>query len=117
VSILQEYKKYIDKFNNYVQSVRSDSPELVSLAMVDLQGIKFRLGQILAELESEFNINFANAKTADITDKLAEAKAKMEIELKHGISKNHIERAYKDLDGLVQTLKKRLAVLSLDYNG
>ena len=110
----EEYNKYLGSFNGYVQSIRSDSPEGVSLTMVDLDGIKLRVGQIITDLDSEYNLLILQ-RPEGMTDKMADAFAKGRLEEKHGISKGHFEKLYKDLHSLVQTLKKRLAVLERDF--
>jgi hypothetical protein len=111
----QEYEGYIKVFNNNVTNVRSDSPEMVSLSLVDLSGVKFRVGQIIADIDLEYSQYFSNAKDKDKTDKDAQGIAAMQLYDCHGVSKAHFERMYKDLETLIQSLKKRIAVLASDY--
>jgi hypothetical protein len=68
-----EYDSYIKTFNDNVQNVTSASPRDVSEALITLSGIKFRVGQILAELEAEYSANFAEYKAVDVTDRLAKS--------------------------------------------
>jgi hypothetical protein len=106
-----EYETYMKTFEEQVKNVCSDSPQAVSAALISLSGIKFRIGQILANLEVEYANNFSIEKVGEVTDKLAKSKAEMLILEKHGISKAHFEKMYKDIETLVQSIKRRLAVL------
>jgi serine kinase of HPr protein (carbohydrate metabolism regulator) len=106
-----EYDNYMRTFEENVKSVCSDAPRSVSAALIVLSGIKFRVGQILADLEVEYANNFSKEKAGEVTDKLAKSRAEILILENHGISKAHFEKMHKDIETLVQSMKKRLTVL------
>jgi hypothetical protein len=109
-----EYKKYIDNFENCRASMVSDSGTDISNALVVMSGTRLRIGQILADMTLEYLQHFSDLKAKGQTDKESDANARLRQNDINGISMAHFERFYKDLDSLEKSLKKRLRVLEME---
>ena len=115
MSILkEEYDKYIGYFNANKAKITGDSPNEISEAMANLQGICFRVGQVIADLEVQALYAYREIRKDVKTDAEAKKLAQLQIYEEYTISQLHFENLHKDLDKLVQVLKKRLAVLSAE---
>ena len=110
----EEYDKHIDYFTRNKAAIVGDSPNEISQAMVNLQGICTRVGQIIADLEVIYLYAYREIRKTVKTDAEAKKLAPLEIYEEYAISQLHFENLHKDLDKLVQVLKKRLAVLSAE---
>lgn len=80
--------------------------------LVEIDGMKFRIGQIIADLEIDYNQLFSEVKKEGVTDKHAKAEVDRMITTKYGKSSKHFERLHEDMDSLVKSLKYRINVLS-----
>ncbi len=111
-----EYDKYMESFKNLSKGIVADCPHAVSKALCTVSGIRVRVGQMCGDLDREFSPQFSIFKSQGCTDKDATNKTKTVIDYEFGVGVVNIENLYKDLDSLEKSLKKRIAVLALDYN-
>ena len=107
----QEYDKYLKSFDDLKKNMTSDSGDLISKSVVNLAGMNFRIGQIIADLLLEYAEVFGEGKKHDFTDKAAKESACLSINNSHKISLRHFESMRKDFDEMIKCLKKRLAII------
>lgn len=115
----EEYKEYLTAFTELKKDLISQSGDIISERMMQLEGYSFRLGQIIADLDAEHVDYYLAVKESEkfTTDKQAEHLADLGIRSKYTVSLKHFVNMNKSFQAVIQSFKKRLKQLEWErYN-
>lgn len=109
----KEYNEYVAKFTELKKDLTTNSGDVASVRIMEIEGMNFRVGQIIAELEAETADEYIRLKESStiMTDKQAQVKADLAIRARHGISLTHFINMNKAFQSTIQSFKKRLRQL------
>jgi len=110
----KEYEGFITAFTELKNDLTTDSGDIASKRIMEIEGMNFRIGMIISELDSETVDNYLMIKediTKARTDKQCEFMADYAIRSKYGISNTHFKHLNKAFISVIQSFKKRLKQL------
>lgn len=114
MSYLEEYNDCIKQFAQLKKDLTTPSGDVASKRIMEIEGMNFRIAEIIANLEVEKVDEYIKIKTnPDIitTDKTSDYMADLEVRRRHGISLTHFINMNKAFQSVIQSFKKRLKQL------